>query len=45
MIIDTAILVLIGAFIGWHVPQPVWAKWVSAKVAELYAKVKAKFTS
>ena len=23
---------LIGAFIGWNLPQPSWAKWIESKV-------------
>lgn len=42
---DTALLLLAGAFIGWHVPQPLWAKFISAKVAGVWAKIKARFTS
>lgn len=26
--------VLVGAFVGWHVPQPEWAKKVSDKLKE-----------
>jgi len=41
------LILLGGAFIGWNLPQPQWAKdvqaWVSAKYAELKAKVLAKF--
>lgn len=32
---------LVGAFIGWHFPEPSWAKTVKAKVKDLVAKVKA----
>ena len=40
--LHTTILVLIGAFIGWHIPEPIWAKIVYAKLQELYTKIKAK---
>ena len=32
---------LVGAFIGWHFPEPSWAKAVKAKVKGLVDKVKA----
>jgi hypothetical protein len=28
---ETLILILIGAFIGWHFPQPMWAKMIRRK--------------
>lgn len=41
------LILLAGAFIGWNVPRPQWAKdlqeKVVAKYKELVAKVKAKF--
>jgi len=40
---NTALLILIGAFIGWNLPQPSWAKWVQAKFLALFGKIKAKF--
>lgn len=30
--------VLIGAFIGWHVSQPTWAKVLQEKVLRLFKK-------
>jgi hypothetical protein len=30
--IQAAVFVLIGAFIGWNLPQPQWAKDAQAKV-------------
>ena len=30
--------VLIGAFIGWHVPQPTWAKILQEKILGLFKK-------
>ncbi|MGI9571095.1 MAG: hypothetical protein ACR2PH_15480 [Desulfobulbia bacterium] len=41
---DTAVLVLIGAFIGWNFPQPPWAVWLQGKAVELFGKIKARFT-
>ena len=39
---------VIGAFIGWHVPQPSWVKKIEDKVEEeakeAVAEVKAKVT-
>lgn len=43
-----ALMLLGGAFIGWNLPQPQWAKdvqtWVSAKYNDLKAKAKARFS-
>jgi hypothetical protein len=41
---NTILLVLIGAFIGWNLPQPIWAKWIQAKAVSLFKKIQAKFT-
>lgn len=41
--IKLAIAVLVGAFIGWNLPQPTWAAKVQAWVVEQYNKLKAKF--
>jgi hypothetical protein len=30
--IEAIILILIGTFIGWNLPQPEWAKTIQAKV-------------
>lgn len=40
--IPTAIVAVIMLFVGWNPPQPVWAQVVSAKVKELWGKLKAK---
>ncbi len=40
---NTLLLVLIGAFVGWNLPQPVWAKWIQAKGISIFSKIKAKF--
>jgi hypothetical protein len=40
---NNILLVLIGAFIGWNLPQPTWAKWIQAKVCAIGSKIKAKF--
>lgn len=34
-------ILLAGAFIGWNVPRPQWAKDLQAKAIELYGKAKA----
>lgn len=36
--LDTAFWVLIGAFVGWHVPQPFWAKILQEKIISMIAK-------
>lgn len=30
--LDILLLIAIGAFIGWNLPQPYWAAWVQEKV-------------
>lgn len=37
MIFDL-VLILIGAFIGWHLPQPAWAKALEDKVKGMIGK-------
>ena len=36
------LFLVVGAFIGWSVPQPLWAKrfsaWAEGKLAGLYAR-------
>jgi len=36
--LETLFWVLVGAFIGWHVPQPDWAHSLKARVLELFGK-------
>jgi hypothetical protein len=36
--LDTIILLLVGAFIGWHFPEPSWAKIIKAKVMGMIKK-------
>jgi hypothetical protein len=38
--IEAIIYILIGAFIGWNLPQPVWAKNVQEKVISAIGKTK-----
>jgi len=42
--IKLAIAVLIGAFIGWNLPQPSWAVKFQAWVVDKYNELKAKFS-
>ena len=30
--LNNILLILIGAFIGWNLPQPGWAKWIQSRV-------------
>jgi len=41
---NTILLILIGAFVGWNLPQPVWAKWIQKKAIGVLKRIKAKFT-
>jgi hypothetical protein len=36
--IEAVIYVLIGAFIGWNLPQPTWAKNVQERVVTMIRK-------
>ena len=40
---NTILLILIGAFVGWNLPQPGWAKWVQKKAVAMANRIKAKF--
>jgi hypothetical protein len=33
--IEAVIYVLIGAFIGWNLPQPSWAKYIQERVVSM----------
>lgn len=33
--LETLFLILIGAFIGWHFPEPFWAKAIKEKVLSM----------
>ena len=35
--LETIFWILIGAFVGWHFPQPAWAKTIETKVRSLFA--------
>ena len=51
-VLRQALWMLVGAFIGWHIPQPFWAKMFYDKVIAkylayamlAYTLIKAKFT-
>ena len=32
--------IIIGMFVGWNFPQPLYAKWIQAKVLNFFAKAK-----
>lgn len=36
--VDILLWLLLGAFIGWHIPEPVWAKAVKAKIMTVFKK-------
>lgn len=36
--LDTFLLIALGAFIGWNFPQPFWAKIVQAKIINWWKK-------
>lgn len=40
--IDTIILIGIGAFIGWNFPQPPWAVWFQTWVKGLWTRFTTK---
>lgn len=36
----TIIWIILGMFVGWNFPQPLYAKWVQAKVLDFFSKTK-----
>lgn len=36
--LDTLLLIAIGAFIGWNFPQPTYAKWIQDWVVGMWNK-------
>jgi len=36
--LDVLFWVTLGAFVGWHFPEPFWAKAIKNKVKGLFAK-------
>ena len=41
--LEAAIYILIGAFVGWNLPQPAWAAKVQAKILGFFSGNDAKF--
>jgi hypothetical protein len=35
--LETIFWILVGAFIGWNLPQPAWAKGIEEKVKNFFA--------
>lgn len=38
---ETILWIILGMFIGWNLPQPVYAKWFQTKVIQLFQKLKS----
>jgi len=38
--LETIFWMLVGAFIGWHFPEPAWAKSIKDKVFGFFSKPK-----
>jgi len=38
--IEAAVYILIGAFVGWNLPQPAWAATVQAKMLNFFRGTK-----
>lgn len=36
--LDVMFWILVGAFVGWHIPEPFWAKLVKEKVQKMFKK-------
>jgi hypothetical protein len=36
--LETVFWILVGAFVGWHIPQPSWAKALEDKVKGFFIK-------
>lgn len=32
--------ILVGAFVGWHFPEPIWAKVIKEKFLQLVSKLR-----
>lgn len=39
--LGTAFWILVGAFIGWNLPQPFWAKALQAKIVAKWNEFKS----
>ena len=40
--LDILFWIAVGAFIGWNLPQPVWARWIESAVKNMIAKINTK---
>lgn len=40
--LDIAFWILVGAFIGWHFPEPSWAKAIKAKFKDFLDRQDSK---
>lgn len=38
--LESIFWILVGAFIGWHVPQPAWAKTLQERVLNIFRGTK-----
>ena len=38
--LETILLVGAGAFVGWNLPQPFWAKLIQARIEAWWAKLR-----
>ena len=36
--LESIFWILVGAFVGWHLPEPSWAKTIKDKALDLVAK-------
>jgi hypothetical protein len=41
-VLDILLWVIVGAFIGWNFPQPIWAKVMQEKLQAMITKDKGK---
>jgi len=38
--LDVLFWIAVGAFVGWHFPEPAWAKIIKAKLIGMFSKPK-----
>lgn len=38
--LDIVLWILVGAFIGWHIPEPTWARIIKEKALSFFSKSK-----
>lgn len=36
--LDTILWIIVGAFVGWNLPQPFWAKMIQEKITTALSK-------